>query len=258
MYQIGQFAKLMDISPRMLRHYEKAGIFVPNEIDKKTGYRYYIAHQIPLLKQILLLRDSGFKVEEMAETLRKLKDASFLETILLRKRDQSRHLIQMEEQKIKKINQQLVALKEEKQMIKGTEIDFIVSDSLKALALYKKVFEIEVVEATEYPIGMNEAVFQLYGTRFHMLDANEEYGLKSPTQEHPNTIWFNITVENIEETHQLAMENGCQEVQPITEMMEGALKNSLFIDPYGYMWMLHQIYQELSFDERIEILENEL
>ena len=33
MYQIGQFA-LMDISPRMLRHYEKAGIFVPNEIDK--------------------------------------------------------------------------------------------------------------------------------------------------------------------------------------------------------------------------------
>ena len=37
MYQIGQFAKLMDISPRMLRHYEKAGIFVPNEIDKKTG-----------------------------------------------------------------------------------------------------------------------------------------------------------------------------------------------------------------------------
>ena len=57
-----------------------------------------------------------------------------------------------------------------------------------------------------------------------MLDANEEYGLKSPTQEHPNTIWFNITVENIEETHQLAMENGCQEVQPITEMMEGALK----------------------------------
>ena len=39
----------------------------------KTGYRYYSAHQIPLLKQILLLRDSGFKVEEMAETLRNLR-----------------------------------------------------------------------------------------------------------------------------------------------------------------------------------------
>ena len=76
MYQIGQFAKLMDISPRMLRHYEKAGILFQMKLIK-TGYRYYSAHQIPLLKQILLLRDSGFKVEEMAETLRKLKDASF-------------------------------------------------------------------------------------------------------------------------------------------------------------------------------------
>ncbi|EGO2584367.1 MerR family DNA-binding transcriptional regulator [Enterococcus faecalis] len=43
MYQIGQFAKLMDISPRMLRHYEKAGIFVPNEIDKKQDIAI-IAH----------------------------------------------------------------------------------------------------------------------------------------------------------------------------------------------------------------------
>ena len=98
MYQIGQFAKLMDISPRMLRHYERE--FCSKMKLIKTGYRYYSAHQIPLLKQILLLRDSGFKVEEMVETLRKLM-MLLLETILLRKRDQSRHLIQMEEQKIK-------------------------------------------------------------------------------------------------------------------------------------------------------------
>ncbi|MGH2195783.1 MerR family DNA-binding transcriptional regulator [Enterococcus faecalis] len=37
MYQIGQFAKLMDISPRMVRHYEKAGIFVKNDYENKTG-----------------------------------------------------------------------------------------------------------------------------------------------------------------------------------------------------------------------------
>ena len=49
-------------------HYEKGILFQMKLI--KTGYRYYSAHQIPLLKQILLLRDSGFKVEEMAETLK--------------------------------------------------------------------------------------------------------------------------------------------------------------------------------------------
>lgn len=44
-------------------------------------------------------------------------------------------------------------------MIKGIEIDFIVSDSFKVFVLYKKVFEIEVVEVIEYFIGMNEVVF---------------------------------------------------------------------------------------------------
>ena len=76
MYQIGQFAKLMDISHGCCVIMKKQEFLFQMKLIK-TGYRYYSAHQIPLLKQILLLRDSGFKVEEMAETLRKLKDASF-------------------------------------------------------------------------------------------------------------------------------------------------------------------------------------
>lgn len=143
-------------------------------------------------------------------------------------------------------------------MIKGAEIDFVVKNSLKALELYKKIFEIEVVEATDYPEGSNEAVFNLYGTRFHMLDENPEYGLKAPDKEHPNTVWFNISVEYIEKTHQTAIENGCIEIQGITKMMEDAISNSIFIDPFGYMWMLHEIHQTLSFEERTKIIEEEM
>ncbi|KAF1297404.1 MerR family transcriptional regulator [Enterococcus sp. JM4C] len=143
-------------------------------------------------------------------------------------------------------------------MIKGTEIDFIVKNSLKAVELYKKIFEIEIVEATNYPEGTNEVVFTLYGTRFHMLDENPEYNLIAPTPEKPNTIWFNISVEDIEKTHATALENGCVEIQPVTSMMEGSIQNSIFVDSFGYMWMLHQIHQVLSFEERIKILEDEM
>lgn len=143
-------------------------------------------------------------------------------------------------------------------MIKGTEIDFVVKNSVKALELYRKVFEIEVVEVTDYPEGSNEAVFNLYGTRFHMLDENPDYGLKAPDKDHPNTVWFNIAVEDIEKTHQMALENGCTEIQGITNMMNNAISNSIFVDPFGYMWMLHQVHQTLSFDERIKIIEEEM
>ena len=56
----------------------------------------------------------------------------------------------------------------------------IVSDSLKALELYEKVFDIERIEVTNFPKCENEVVFSLYGVRFHMLDENPKFGLKAP------------------------------------------------------------------------------
>lgn len=70
-------------------------------------------------------------------------------------------------------NEQLKLIEKENQVIKGTEIDFVVKNSLKALELYKEIFDIEVVEATD----------------------------------HPNTVWFNIAVEDIEKTHKTAKTN---------------------------------------------------
>ncbi|NLK28572.1 MAG: hypothetical protein GX306_09560 [Clostridiales bacterium] len=39
-------------------------------------------------------------------------------------------------------------------MIKGAEIDFVVKNSLKALELYKEIFDIEVVEVFRPEIAM--------------------------------------------------------------------------------------------------------
>jgi len=82
----------------------------------------------------------------------------------------------------------------------GVEIDMVVTDSLQALELYEKIFEIERVEVSNLPKGENEAVFTLYGVRFHLLDENPQFGLVAPDQEKPKTIWFNILVPDFKET----------------------------------------------------------
>lgn len=258
MYKIGEFSKLVNVSARMLRHYDEQKIFSPAYSDSESGYRMYTIDQIPQLNQVLLLRDSGFKINEINTALARLNDLAFLEQLLEKKKAESRSAIAAEEKKLQKIEEQLKAIKEENKMIKGTEIDFVVKNSLAALELYKKIFDIEIVEATNYPEGSNEAVFTLYDTRFHMLDENPEYQLFAPTPEQPTTIWFNISVEDIQQTYERALENGCVEVQGITTMMEGAVQNAIFVDPFGYMWMLHQIHQALSFEERIKIIEDEM
>ena len=101
----------------------------------------------------------------------------------------------------------------------GVEIDMVVSDSLKALELYEKVFDIERIEVTNFPKGENEVIFSLYGVRFHMLDENPKFGLKAPNLGDPQTIWFNILVPNIKESFSKAINEGCTAVRGLLKCL---------------------------------------
>nr|WP_306798769.1 VOC family protein [Oceanobacillus saliphilus] len=131
----------------------------------------------------------------------------------------------------------------------------VVTDSLKALELYEKVFNIERVEVSDLPRGENEVIFSLYGVRFHMLDENPEFELRAPSPDTPTTIWFNILVPDIKDTYSKAMSSGCTEVQPVTELPDYGVTNAIFVDSYGYQWMLHQVHREVSHEERIRLWE---
>lgn len=139
----------------------------------------------------------------------------------------------------------------------GVEFDFVVIDSLQALAVYEQIFEVERVEVTALPKGQNEVVFTIYGTRFHMLDENPEFQLIAPKPEYSQSFWFNVMVPDIKKVYKKAMEAGCIEVQPVTEMSDYGVSNAMFKDSFGYMWMLHQIHREVSFEERVQLWEEQ-
>ncbi|MGI5911035.1 MAG: VOC family protein [Syntrophomonadaceae bacterium] len=140
----------------------------------------------------------------------------------------------------------------------GIEIDMVVSDSLEALSLYEKIFNAERVEVTAYKKGRNEAVFNMYGIRFHMLDENPDFMLVAPKPTDPISMWCNIMVPDIREIFSKALDAGCTEIQPITELNEFGVINAIFTDPFGYMWMLHQIVREVSFEERCRLMEKKM
>lgn len=140
-------------------------------------------------------------------------------------------------------------------MTVGVEIDFVVPDSREALELYEKVFEAERIEVTDLKRGQNEAVFSIYGTRFHILDENPEFGMNAPKGDAPQTMWLNVMVPDIKCTHEAALAAGCREFQAVTEIPQMGVANSVFTDPFGYMWMLHQMHREVSFEERVRVME---
>jgi DNA-binding transcriptional MerR regulator len=64
MLNIGEFARLGRVSPRMLRHYDQLGLLAPGRVDPETGYRSYEVQQLGRLHRLLALRDLGFSLEQ--------------------------------------------------------------------------------------------------------------------------------------------------------------------------------------------------
>lgn len=142
--------------------------------------------------------------------------------------------------------------------MKGLEIDFVVKDSLVALDLYEKIFDIKVLEKTNFSKGQNEVIFTIYDTRLHMLDENKDFGLVAPGDEGVQSVWFNVMVEDINDTHEKAINVGGVQIQEVTEMSDYGISNSMFKDPFGYVWMLHELHKEVSFEDRVKIFEDEI
>ena len=69
MFRIGEFSKIAQVSGRLLRYYDGIGLLSPDFIDPQTGYRYYSAHQLPRLNRILVLKELGLSLEQVARLL---------------------------------------------------------------------------------------------------------------------------------------------------------------------------------------------
>ncbi len=138
----------------------------------------------------------------------------------------------------------------------GVEFDLVVSDSLAALEQYESVFEVERLEVTDFDPGQNEAVFTMYGGRFHLLDANPEFQLFAPQPGQVASVWANLLVDDIHQVYDKAMDAGWAALQPVTELADFGVSNAVVADTFGHSWMLHQIHRVVSFEDRMKLYES--
>lgn len=67
-YKIGQLAKLYDISPDILRHYDRIGLLKPGKITT-NGYRYYCSDSFIKLEMILTCRSLDMSLMDIKELI---------------------------------------------------------------------------------------------------------------------------------------------------------------------------------------------
>ncbi|MFI6741962.1 MerR family transcriptional regulator [Nonomuraea sp. NPDC050451] len=69
MWRIGQLARMVGVSERTLRHYDKVGLLVPAAVDRATGYRWYGVAELSRLERIRGLRHLGLPLRQIADLL---------------------------------------------------------------------------------------------------------------------------------------------------------------------------------------------
>ncbi|MFE7845425.1 MerR family transcriptional regulator [Microbacterium sp. NPDC057407] len=81
-WSIQQIAKIVGATSRTLRHYDDIGLLAPSRVGR-NGYRYYDETALVRLQRILLLRDLGLGLPQIAEVLeREASEIPALETHL--------------------------------------------------------------------------------------------------------------------------------------------------------------------------------
>lgn len=107
MFKIGDFARLGNVSIRLLRHYDDIGLLKPALVDRSSSYRYYSADQLPLLHRILALKDLGLALEEIKLLLDENLSSCELRGMLMFKQAELRQRIREEQRRLERIEERL-------------------------------------------------------------------------------------------------------------------------------------------------------
>lgn len=84
--KIGEFARLADVSPKMLRHYDAIDLFKPERLDQETGYRLYDENQLIKLNWIVTLKNLDFSLSDIRTLLSGPVDSAAFLTAIAHKR----------------------------------------------------------------------------------------------------------------------------------------------------------------------------
>jgi DNA-binding transcriptional MerR regulator len=113
MFRIGDFSSLCQVSIKALRFYDEVGLLKPTFVDGVTGYRYYSANLLPRLKHILVFKELGFSLDEIALLLRQDLNPDQVREALRNKRNDLSRRIAKEQARLTQVESWLTQIERE-------------------------------------------------------------------------------------------------------------------------------------------------
>ena len=118
MYSIGEYARIAQVSKRLLRYYDEIGLFQPVKIDPESGHRYYSASQLPELNRILALKDLGLSLNQIQRFVRDDISPAEIQGMLSLKKAELEQQVLGELQRIRTIESRLKQIQDRDHLVR--------------------------------------------------------------------------------------------------------------------------------------------
>ncbi len=144
MFRIGEFSIIAQVSGRLLRYYDEIGLLSPDHTDPQTGYRYYRAEQLPRLNRILVLKELGLSLDQIARLLADATSTEELRGMLTLRKAQITQSVQEELARLQMVEARLEQIAAHGQM---QEPDVVLKaiPAQRYLALREVLADVEAV-----------------------------------------------------------------------------------------------------------------
>jgi DNA-binding transcriptional MerR regulator len=113
MFRIGDFSGLSQVSIKTLRFYDEVGLLKPTFVDGATGYRYYSANLLPRLNLLLVFKELGFSLDEIALLLQENLDLEEVRKALDNRRNELSRRIAQDNARLEQVESWLTQIERE-------------------------------------------------------------------------------------------------------------------------------------------------
>jgi DNA-binding transcriptional MerR regulator len=110
MFKIGDFSRIARVSCRLLRYYDELGLLKPAIVDATSGYRFYSAAQLTQLNRILVLKELGLSLEQIAHAIADGVSSSDLRAMLTLRRSDVERTLAAEADRLRQIEARIAEL----------------------------------------------------------------------------------------------------------------------------------------------------
>ena len=113
----------------------------------------------------------------------------------------------------------------------------IVQDGKQALEFYQKAFNGKALACMTTPDGENvvHGEVQIGNSTVMLSQENPQWDMKSAATLGGSPAALHLYVEDVDAAFQQAIDSGCTEVSPVTDMFWGDRYGKV-VDPFGFQW----------------------